>query len=199
MGYINLTLMKNILGIDGTGLDELITFYIDSATDTVKKIIGRDISLQETQSLLKGNDKNILYLENKPINSITSVLINGVDITGDVSIIEDGYALYYENGFEKTYDYITKTSSYSNEHYTRKEGKYNVNIIGFTGFTNIPTDIQNVVSKMVQAYYVKSGVCQQVKKQTDESEFGKTTTEYFNIEPNLVLTEEDKKILLKYR
>ena len=199
MGYINLALMKNILGIDGTGLDELITFYIDSATESVKKIIGRDISLQETQSVLQGSDDNILYLELKPINSITAISLNDVDITSEVTIVENGNALYYSKGFLKDYDYITKKSSYSNESYLKKEGRYNVSITAFTGFTTIPNDIQNVVSRMVQAYYVKSGICQQVKKQSDESEFGKTTTEYFNIEPKLVLTEEDMEILLKYR
>lgn len=199
MGYIDLTLMKNILGIDGTGLDDLITFFIDSATESVKNIIGRDVLSQEVIFSLQGNDSNVLYLDEKPITSLVIIELNGVDITSDVTVVEDGHALYYPNGFTREYDYITKKSPYSNESYNKKEKKYNIDIDAFTGFSSVPTDIQNVVSRMVQGYYVESGICQQIKKQSDENEFGKSTTEYFDIEPEFIITEEDMRILLKYR
>ena len=98
MSYIDLSLMKTILGIDGTGLDTLIQFYIDSATNSVINVIGRDISEKTINQSFKANDNNVLYIDYKPISSITSVELNGVDITSDVEIVEENSALYYENG-----------------------------------------------------------------------------------------------------
>lgn len=197
--YLDLTLAKTILGIDGTSLDSLITFYINSATQRVINIIGRDI--KETTLTLKetGNDDNVLYLDLKPISNITNVLMNGEDITSDIVITDNNRGLYYANGFKKTYDDVVKTSSYSNESYCKRELNEGIEVTGTFGYSEIPYDIQDVVSNIVQNSFVKSGICQQVKEEVVESEFGREQKEYFNIINKTDISEEDYKTLIKYK
>ena len=197
MQYIDLDLMKLILGINGDTLNTLIEFYIKSATQRVINIIGRDISETTTTIKTNGNDSNILWLDLKPIQNITSVILNGENITSEV-IVKDFYIMY-KNGFSKKYNDIVKTSSYSGEYYSQKIKTENITIEGTFGYSEIPTDIQDVVSNIVQNTYVKSGICPQVKKQTDKNEFGEESKEFFNIINDVDISDEDMKTLLKYR
>ena len=199
MAYIELDLMKLILGIDGTALDELIQFYMDSATEVVKNFIGRDIEESTFVQKLKANDSNTLWLEYKPVSAITAITLNDVDILADVDIVEEDRAIYYSEGFKKGFDYITQQSPYDEGYYTRKDSTINVEINGTFGYATIPTDIQNVVSNIVQNNYVKSGISPQVKKESCETDFGKSQKEYFNIINSVDLSDEDKETLIKYR
>lgn len=199
MGYIDLDLMKNILGIDGNGLDELVQFYIDSSTQTIINIIGRDISEKTITVYAKGNDSNFLYVDYKPISSVTEVLYNDEDITSDVNVVEEDRALYYSKGFKKGFDYVVKQSQYDEGSYDRKETKLNVSVSGTFGYATIPTDVQNVCAVMVQNYYVSSGISPQVKKEVLETDFGKNQKDYFNIIKKDDLSAENRAILIKYR
>jgi len=199
MGYISLDMMKTILGVDGSALDDLIQFYIDSATQSAINIIGRDIAEQTITVKTNGNENNFLYIDYKPISAITSVKLDDVDITSDVSIVRENTALYYSNGFNSKYDYVTKSSTYSEDYYEIKEKIENIEVAGTFGYATIPYDVQNVVSIMVQSYYVSSGIAPQVKEQIDSSDFGRSETKYFSIVKQIDLTRENRAILLKYR
>lgn len=77
---VNYSLISKLTGIEDK---QILMFYVDSIIKKIEKIIGIEIEYGKITEIVKGIDKNIVYLNKRPLESILEVqyLDKNIDFT----------------------------------------------------------------------------------------------------------------------
>ncbi len=152
MGLVDISIVKEELGIVGTTEDVKIQRYIDTISAKIEKITGK---LEETEYTEKyaGTDTTKLLLKNKPIISITSLSVDDVELVedDDFEILEKESAVLHKktkwlkSSYENPINNTPKASS--------NQALLNIDIEYLAGYETIPLDIQDITLQEVIRRY----------------------------------------------
>lgn len=130
----NLTSLENVkgwMGIAGTADDTLLERLITACSSFIQNWINRTIASQEYTETRNGNGGRSLSFLNYPVTSVSSVLVDGREISGYV--------------FSPTQLMLNGSC------FTR--GFQNVSITYMAGFATIPTDIEQACIELCALRY----------------------------------------------
>lgn len=133
----------NELGLE---LSELSDFMLEAIWEYLVNYIGYDPMLQERKEILKGTGNEFLYLNCRPIKSITSLKVNG-NLVENPSFSEEFINIYTKRGFEKydpplLYDNYTITDD--------------IEVIYNAGYDKVPNLLILAVISFLS--YIKAGI-----------------------------------------
>lgn len=87
--------------------DDEITFLVDTASETIRTLCGRQISYGTYEEIHDGNDRGSMFLNEWPVDEIVTVTIDGQEYgpeyftvnknTGELSIAP-GYGIWFNAG-----------------------------------------------------------------------------------------------------
>lgn len=133
------TSLKAYLGITTLDDDSLLASMITAYSTEVISWLNRDIALTTYTEQLSGDGGRVLMLGNYPIQSITSLTIDGIVIPARPAYGQNGYLFDGDSvvlfGYVFTRDFLNVQITYS------------------AGFTNIPTDLAQAVNEIVALRY----------------------------------------------
>ena len=137
---------KEYLEIDGTDKDNLLQQLIGAASQFIKTETGYEWVETTYKELIDGERTETLILTQKPIISVTSLVINGETIGSD------NYYIYNESGMLKRQDVGIYDVGYT--HSFRRgllfpRGQQNIEVQYVAGYDDVPYDLQKAVWSMV--------------------------------------------------
>jgi uncharacterized phiE125 gp8 family phage protein len=138
---VSLDDFKAFLGINTSTNDAVLLGVLRSASDFVKRYTGKSFSYEKYEETYYAEEcSDILILNNYPVKSIDSVVVDGVTLEATT----DGYANYIvkPEGYIKRLDGLTFPSSY-----------YPVVVTYNAGYRSAPEDILYVVKKLAAQDY----------------------------------------------
>ena len=147
---ITLTELKTYLNITDNSKDTFLQSCIDSSVNEIEDYLNRKLSPDTYVEYLDGNNKSMIYLRNKPINSITSIecfdeydtyedLFTGSDTASNsVQIITDDNLIKLLKG------------------YFFYNGCKNFKITYTAGYSTTPDDIKSVLLELASLKYYNS-------------------------------------------
>jgi uncharacterized phiE125 gp8 family phage protein len=139
---VTLSDVKTYLGITDNTLDALLSALISAASQFAINSCGRDFTLQTyTNEAYDGPGGSILLLNQMPIVSVASVIVDGVSIA-PAGMLTSGFK------FDKNAVYIV--GCYGGGFTT---GLQNVYITYNAGYSTIPMDLQYAVIELVAKKY----------------------------------------------
>lgn len=145
----DLDLVKAFLGIAETDNDhdQLLNFFVNAASANCNKYTNRLLKARDLTEYYSGNGKNVLFVNNYPINSITS-LYDDTDRNygSETEITSDYYEILPEN--DKCM--VVYVDSNFNE------GFNNIKIIYNAGYVTIPSDLQQACLEIIAYMYKNS-------------------------------------------
>lgn len=134
------------LGYDN--LDENNQAYVDRlillACEQVEVVCNRKFAAEDYEEVHHGNDDNIIFINNPPINTLTSVIINK-DEDDEETIPAD--SLKYNSDIGEIA--LIKTSSSTSDIYMFSKGYNNLTVNYNGGWVTIPYAIEKIVADMV--------------------------------------------------
>ena len=137
---------KEYLEIEGTDNDNLLQQLIGAASQFIKTETGYEWVETTYKELIDGERTETLILTQKPIISVTSLVINGATIDSG------NYYIYNESGMLKRQDVGIYDVGYT--HSFRKgllfpRGQQNIEVKYVAGYSDVPVDLQKAVWSMV--------------------------------------------------
>lgn len=95
---VSLSDLKVYLKLTGdTSFDTLLEILINHISSTFDKIVGRNLAERTYVSqLYDGNNKRRLYLKHYPINSVSALTVNGVELTEGT---DKNFIIYADEGY----------------------------------------------------------------------------------------------------
>jgi len=126
MALARLSVVKNYLKIGGTGQDETLKLFLSVATGMAEKFTHRDYlekpgsAIDEFYSPTQILNSR-LYLRNKPLNTITSIVENYGKTGGDDTISSDDYEVFSSDGVVR-FDDASPTVGFLNLKVTYQPG-----------------------------------------------------------------------------
>lgn len=181
---ISLEDAKGFLGITDTSKDIILTVYINGISDFIQGD-GETFLAKDYVEKYHGTGTQNLILDHKPINSVTSILSSGNDLT-DYEIIKNQGVLYRDYGWVMSGSTNPMMHDRINEVYKTIEVEYNA------GYSKIPSDLAMLVFEMLDIKY-QNNRANGLKsyKISDVSKTWKDVTE--------MLSPDYKTILFKYK
>lgn len=148
MGFITLEELKIELGIsfDTDKYDSFLNRKISSVTNSIKRYCQRDFeSAERTQTV--NFPKNFIYLDEFPVSSVASVVVDGVTLESSQYLADSESGLLYlldESGYQKDW------KDYS--------GPPKQVVITYTaGYSSIPDEIKDIVFSLCTSAFMKIG------------------------------------------
>lgn len=133
MSFTTLENVKQYINIKNNTDDTLLSNLILSVEQLFKTYMSRDIIETDYTEILNGNGNKFITVNNTPINSINSIIINDKQIDINKAIFDNIMIVLKENIFEK--------------------GMLNCVISYNAGLRNIPKDLQQAANEMVGIKY----------------------------------------------
>jgi hypothetical protein len=149
VGLIDLSIVKDELGITGTTEDVKIQRYIDTISAKIIKLTG-ELEERVLSEKYCGTDTNVLVLKSYPIVSVEEIKINGEVIEDfEIKNKQSGtlYRKYLWNrgAFENTINNSIKGSD--------NQAFFNIEIDYTAGYDVIPLDVQDIALQEVIRRY----------------------------------------------
>lgn len=203
--FATLELAKKYLDITINDYDDMIQFYIDSATTLIKNYVGRNLEFRRVAYATVGNDKDTLKTITYPLKNIYEVLINDIDVTSECSIdVDSKLFIYRESGFPKKSTYSSFDLMSPSATFLKRSIKLDIDggyILPNEEGSDFPKDIQNVCIELVKHYFTNSSI------ESSISQEGYTTPNYsFSKSYALdvssgrdVLNDSQKEVLNRYK
>ena len=137
---------KSYLEITGTDSDDILAILISSASQFIKTETGYEWVETTYKEKIDGERTETLILTQKPIISVTSLVINGETIDSG------NYYIYNAAGMLKRQDVGIYDVGYT--HSFRKgllfpRGQQNIEVEYVAGYEDVPMDLQKAVWSMV--------------------------------------------------
>jgi len=131
--------LKQYLGITDSSSDTVLAKLITAASVAVDYEVGYSIGSSTYTDVLDGNGADIIHPPMRPITSVASVAVDGMD-----------YQLVESRGVGFCFDYravwLVGGGRFS-------LGRRNVEITYTAGYTDIPADIEQAVNEMIGLRY----------------------------------------------
>lgn len=142
MGYTNLLSVKEDLDITDNKKDSILNRDIVAASAMIDNYLNYSFVVKnytETFDIRDIPNNKIIYLQNRPVNSITSVTYNGVTLNPATDYLD-----YKNFGYIKI---LTTTFNYSNN--ASIEGDQILTVIYNAGKSPVPADIEYICRSLV--------------------------------------------------
>lgn len=102
----DIELAKQITGIEN---EKLLEFYINAIIDKINNILGYNILEHDKTEYITGVDKNYVYVNDRPLNSISKIEKDGIDITSKCFVMSDRkiftpYEICSQHSIKATYN-----------------------------------------------------------------------------------------------
>lgn len=102
----DIELAKQITGIEN---ETLLEFYINAIIDKINNILGYNILEHDKTEYITGVDKNYVYVNDRPLNSISKIEKDGIDITSQCFVMSDRkiftpYEICSQHSIKATYN-----------------------------------------------------------------------------------------------
>lgn len=170
MSVITKTTIKTLLGLNDTTLDDVIDLLIPQAEALVKSYLQREIEETTFTEYYSGTGKQILVLNQTPVQSILSVhedadgyFENGTDAFPTSSVLAEGkdFVLRKDNASDNEVcksGILYRIGKAWPRPFTHRHGQLalgpglglgNIKVVYVAGWTTIPADIQFAISKLV--------------------------------------------------
>jgi len=145
----------NNIDLTDTSEDTLIDFCLTTAQAEIEKYIGYSLEAKDYTTKIDGVEGYFMNIGIKPINSITSISIDGNAQTINNFIFRNSFIIQ------------------KNKENVFTEGIENVEIVYNAGWTTVPDDIQNVCRQIATLYWAEKNQNLAIVSKTDE--FGTRT------------------------
>lgn len=129
-------------GMDASdpNFEKNVIIYRAAAYKKICNFLGYSVVEDDyTNEYRSGSGMKKLFLINRPINSISTVIMDGADITSALTIIDEDY-LWYEDGF-----------------FTQDENNIRVSYNAGWSQTTLPSDIRLAGLKLIALYSGETG------------------------------------------
>lgn len=168
--YTELDTIKNVLNIDDTSQDTLLTRLIKSATSFVDQVTHRTFEETSTTEKYSGTGTSELVLNNYPVSSVSEITIN------DEVVDSDDYEVFSDEGIIYKYDYWTQTNN-TFRYGVLLDGntnnrKRNIEVTYTYGYKlpgevdrDLPYSLEQVVINLVTNAYRESGQKSNIKRE----------------------------------
>lgn len=140
---VTLSDVKNYMGITDNTMDTLLSALISAASQFAINSCGRDFTLQTyTNEAYDGTGGSIMLLNQMPVVSVASVIVDGVTISPASGISNAGFK------YDKNAVYLVGCfgGGFTN-------GLQNVYITYTAGYNPIPMDLQYAVIELIAKKY----------------------------------------------
>lgn len=161
---VSLTDTKTYLGIANTTSDARLELLIDSVSDRIERLCGRQFVARAYTTRVSGAGTDWLILPNRPVNSITSIAyVTGAGSDESTTLIEStDYRFEAETGIvSRCVGGILWDTSEDRGDDGRAfaEGFKNYEVVYSAGYasTSIPADLKLIALEMVASGYYTSG------------------------------------------
>lgn len=160
---LNLTNLPNVkqwAKVQSTSDDQLLTRLISSCSTMIMSYLQRQTLFRNAaRDVVNGNGKSFMYLLQWPVNSVTSLVVNGVTIPPAASPTSSGWLLSPWDGFSTGVPQALTLNgyAYSNSNYAGGSQPYTAPLND--GFTRAPAMYraqQNVEVDYVTGYIVQN-------------------------------------------
>lgn len=141
---------KQWLGLQNASDDALLARLVAGASAWVQQYLNRTIALQTYTETYNGNGKTVLALQNTPIESVSSVTVDGIVIPARPGPTQAGFTfdeslLYLEGG--------SFTSPLALGCYRFTRGHQNIVVTYAAGYAIVPWDLEQVTIELVGLAY----------------------------------------------
>jgi hypothetical protein len=163
MALARLSVLKDYLNISGTSKDNTLKLYLKSATTVAANYTKRKYLEKPGSAIIEYYTptdvlNSRLYLRNKPINSITSIIENYAKTGGDDTISSDDYDVFSDDGVVR-FDGDNPTVGFLNLKVTYQPGydssDWDTDAITTT-FGDVPNDLEMAVVIIASKVYLDS-------------------------------------------
>lgn len=140
--------VKLYLGLSGSGQDVLLTRMITAASAFIESWLSRTIAVVPYSSTVNGNNQSVMFLPNRPIVSVESVVISGFVIPAFTGQNDAGY------GYDR--------SSILLRGYAFERGVQNVTVNYTAGLAanapeDVPADLTQACIELIALKYRRMG------------------------------------------
>lgn len=145
MAAIDLTTLANVkeyIGVTSGNDDKLLTRMITALSAYVQSWLSRNFALQAYVETFNGLDNTRMILNNYPIVSVASVMINGVAVPAASLPALSGWT-----------GYVWTSTQLALQGYTFSRGYSNVIVSYTAGFSVTPPDIEQAVIEVIALRY----------------------------------------------
>lgn len=163
MALARLSVLKDYLNVSGTSKDNSLKMHLKSATTLASNYTRREYLEKPASAIIEYYTptdvfNSRLYLRNKPINSVTSIIENYAKTGGDDTISSDDYDVFSDLGVVR-FDGDNPTVGFLNLKVTYHPGydtsDWDTDAITVT-FGNVPTDLEMAVVMIAAKFYLDS-------------------------------------------
>ena len=161
MALARLSVLKDYLNISGTSKDNTLKVYLNSATTVASNYTKRKYLEKPAAAIdefYSPTDvlNSRLYLRNKPLNTISSIVENYAKTGGDDTISSDDYDVFSSDGVVR-FDGSNPTAGFLNLKVNYQPGydtsDWATDAITVT-FGNVPTDLEKAVVIIATKFYL---------------------------------------------
>ncbi len=128
--------LKSYLGITSTDYDSQLEDLVDAASAQAEAFTGRKLAARDYPWELDGNGQAALFVPEWPLNSITTLEINGAEIPARTSYDGAGYVIEADQGLIRLSNYVFYL------------GMKNVEIAANAGYATVPEDLRQAVIEL---------------------------------------------------
>lgn len=128
--------LKSYMGISADTWDDQLEELINAATAQAESHTGRELAARDQEWALDGNNETDLVVPQWPLNSISSLEINGVEISARESWQGYGYVIDSEAGMIQLQGYVFTG------------GLANIEISANAGYATVPADLEQAVVEL---------------------------------------------------
>ncbi len=139
-----LTNVKLWLTITDTAADAILTRLVSAASAFLTNWLNRQvIQATYTNEKYSGNGKTMLHLKNWPIQSVSSLIVNGVAVPASPDGLSNGYV------FDDKFIYLLGANVNSFPSGVFGKGIMNVSVTYVAGYATVPLDIEQACIELV--------------------------------------------------
>ncbi|MFW9928140.1 MAG: phage head-tail connector protein [Candidatus Thorarchaeota archaeon] len=149
MEFITVSEVKTYLGITGSSEDTNLGTLVDSVNTFIPNYTNRTWDLTTyTEELYDGSGHAALILKNRPVVSISEILVNTEEVTERSDVNEIGWFVYdYDQGIV-----------YNNNLWTRGRGNIQVSYIaGYEDADALPSDLKHACLELASFFRTMRG------------------------------------------
>jgi len=161
MSLTTLADLKTRLGLSGTGEDDLLNLLIVQADSFFEGQTNRSIESNSYTEYYNGNGRDFLYLDNRPVTSITNLYVDQEGYYGQAAgafaaatewTAGDDFALVRSDESEKNRGLVRALKHrefYSHQGGIWPAGKGNIKVVYDAGYTVVPDDLQGAAQSLI--------------------------------------------------
>ena len=153
-GYTSLEHIKDRLMITESTYDRLLITLGKGVTEVVKRYCGILERATYTAELYDGDGEDTLYTDNRPIQSVSALVVQGITIPAAATYDQSGYMIDKSKRCIKLRDYVF-TSGVQNVSLSYVAGYYLPDHASYVegGTTSFPVDLEQAIIEMVGIKY----------------------------------------------